>query len=168
MVGFLDAECIDVSEIKLDIATVTVNAMDILTTIQEKVMRKDQTAIPSDFITSPTHAAGPHKADLQNFEVTAEETEAFNKLCDKYADVFSDNSGDIGRTPLIKMDIDTRENPPVCQFELYLSSLNRGADECELEAGDVGRSIWGVKGQCGPGGSIGAVAVFSAEAASGN
>ena len=45
MVGFLDAECIDVSEIELDIATVTVNAMDIPTTIKEKVMKKDQNAI---------------------------------------------------------------------------------------------------------------------------
>ena len=36
VVGFLDAECIDVSEIELDIATVTVNAMDIPTTIKEK------------------------------------------------------------------------------------------------------------------------------------
>ena len=32
--------------------------------------------------------------------------------------MFSDNSGDIGRTPLIKMDIDTRENPG--QFRTYL------------------------------------------------
>ena len=115
VVGFLDAECIDVSEIKLDIASVTVNAMDIPTTIKEKVMKKDQNTVPSDFITSPADIAGPHKADLQDFEITAEETEAFNKLCDKYADVFSDNSGDICRTPLIKMDIDTGENPPVCQ-----------------------------------------------------
>ena len=53
VVGFLDAECIDVSEIELDIATVTVNAMDIPTTIKEKVMTKDQNVIPSDFITSP-------------------------------------------------------------------------------------------------------------------
>ena len=115
VVGFLDAECIDVSEIELDIATVTVNAMDILTTIKEKVMKKDQSAIPSDFITSPADVAGPCKANLQDLEVAAEETKAFNKLCEKYADVFSDNSGDIGRTPLIKMDIDTGGNPPVCQ-----------------------------------------------------
>ena len=54
------------------------------------------------------------------------------------------------------------------KVELYLSSLNRGADECELEAGDAGRGIRGVKGWCGPGGSIGAVAVLSAEAASGD
>ena len=115
VVGFLDAECINVSEIELDIASVTVNAMDIPTTIKEKVMMKDQNTVPSDFITSPADVAGPHKADLQDFKITAEETEAFNKLCDKYADVFSDNSGDIGRTPLIKMDIDTGENLPVCQ-----------------------------------------------------
>ena len=118
VVGFLDAKCIDVSEIKLDIATVTVNAMDIPNTIKEKVMQKDQNTVPSDFITSPADVAGPRKADIQDFEVTAEETEAFNKLCDKYADVFSDNSGDIGRTPLIKMDFDTGENPPVCQRPL--------------------------------------------------
>ena len=115
VVGFLDPECIDVSEIELDIATVTVNAMDIPTTLKEKVMQKDQNTIPSDFITSPADVAGPRKADLKDFEVTTEETEALTKLCDRYADVFCDNSGDIGRTPLIKMDIDTGKNPPVCQ-----------------------------------------------------
>ena len=115
MVGFLDAECIDVSEIELDIATVTVNAMDIPTTIKEKVMKKDQSAMPSDFITSPADVAAPCKANLQDLEVMAEETKAFNKLCEKYADMFSDNSGDIDRTPLIKMDINTGGNPPICQ-----------------------------------------------------
>ena len=59
--------------------------------------------------------AGPRRANPQDLEVMAEETKAFPKLCEKYADVFSDNSGDIGRTPLIKMDIDTGGNPPVCQ-----------------------------------------------------
>ena len=78
-------------------------------------MKKDQSAIPSDFITSPADVAGPRKANLQDLEVMAEETKAFNKLCEKYADVFSDNSSDIGRTSLIKMDIDTGANPPVCQ-----------------------------------------------------
>ena len=119
--------------------------MDIPTTIQEKVMKKDQNAIPSDFITSPADAAGPHKADLQDFEVTAEETEAFNKLCDKYADVFSDNSGDIGRTPLIKMDIDTRENPPVCQRPYTLSLKHAEWVKKELNileaAGIIVRSV---------------------------
>ena len=80
MVGFLDAEYIDVSEINLDIASVTVNAMDIPTTLKEKIMTKNQNTVPSDFITSPADIAGPCKADLQDFEITAKETEAFNKL----------------------------------------------------------------------------------------
>ena len=71
--------------------------------------------MPSDFSTSSTDIAGPHKANLQDFKVTEEETKVFRKLCEKYSDVFSENSGDIGRTSLIKMDIDTGENPPVCQ-----------------------------------------------------
>ena len=58
---------------------------------------------------------GPCKASFQDFKVIEEETKAFNNLCEKYSDVFSENSGDIGGTSLIKMDIDTGGNPPVCQ-----------------------------------------------------
>ena len=115
VVGFLDPECIDISEIEFDTATIVVNAIDSPTTIKEKVSKKSQCDMPSDFITSPADVAGPHKANLQDLKVTEEETKAFKKLCEKYSDVFSENSGDIGRTSLIKMDIDTRGNPPVCQ-----------------------------------------------------
>ena len=59
--------------------------------------------------------AGPCKASLQDFKVTEEETKAFKDLCEKYSDVFSENSGDIGGTSLIRMDIDTGDNPSVCQ-----------------------------------------------------
>ena len=58
------------------------------------------------------------------------------------------------------------------EVELYLSSLNRGSDNCdgcELEAGDAGRGIWGVKGLWGPGGSIGAgVSILLTELAYGD
>ena len=145
VVGFLDAECIDVSEIELDITTVTVNAMNIPTAIKEKVMKKDQSAIPSDFITGPADVTGPHKANLQYLKVTAEETKAFTKLCEKYADVFFDNSGDIGRTPLIKMDIDTGGNPPICQRPYTLPLKHVGWVKKELNileaAGIIVRSV---------------------------
>ena len=52
--------------------------------------------------------------------------------------------------------------------ELYPSASNRGADERRLEAGDVGRGMRGVRGLCGPGGSIGAVVVLSSGVASGD
>ena len=54
------------------------------------------------------------------------------------------------------------------EVELYLSSWNRGADERRLEVGDAGRGMQGVRGLCGPGGSIGAVVVLSSEVASGD
>ena len=76
---------------------------------------KLQGDMPSDFITSPADVAGPRKANLQDFKVTEEETKALKELCEKYSNVFSENSGDIGRTSFIKMDIDTGDNPPVCQ-----------------------------------------------------
>ena len=105
----------DISKIELDIATITVNTCESPTTMKEKMLNKTQGNMPSDFITSPADVAGPHKANLQDFKVTEEETKAFKELCEKYSDVFSENSGDIGRTSLIKMDIDTGDNPPVCQ-----------------------------------------------------
>ena len=52
--------------------------------------------------------------------------------------------------------------------ELYPSSQNRGVDEFRLEVGDAGGDMHGVGGPCGPGGNIGAVAVLSAGAASGD
>ena len=79
VVGFLDPECIDISEIELDIATIAVNAIDSPTTVKEKVSKKSQCDMPSDFITSPADVAGPHKANLQDFKVTEEKTKAFKK-----------------------------------------------------------------------------------------
>ena len=101
--------------------------------------------MPSDFITSPADVAGPCKANLQDFKVTEEETKAFRKLCEKYSDVFSENSGDIGRTSLIKMDIDTRENPPVCQRPYTLPLKHAELVKKELNileaAGIIVRSV---------------------------
>ena len=67
------------------------------------------------------------------------------------------------------MNVTSSASDSSSEVELYLSSLNRGADDRELEVGDAGRGIRGVKGRCGPGGSIGAVAsILLAEAASGD
>ena len=98
VVGFLDPECIDISEIELDITTIAINAIETPPTVKEKKLSTPQPDILSDFITSPADVAGPCKASLQDFKVTEEETKAFNKLCEKYSDMFSENSGDIGRT----------------------------------------------------------------------
>ena len=48
VVGILDSECTHISEIELDIAIITVNAIDSPTTIKEKVSKKSQYDMPSD------------------------------------------------------------------------------------------------------------------------
>ena len=80
VVGFLDPEYIDVSEINLDIASVTINTQSIPSTIKEKIVTKNQDTVSSDFITSPADVAGPHKADLQDFEISEEEMKAFHDI----------------------------------------------------------------------------------------
>ena len=66
------------------------------------------------------------------------------------------------------MNVTSSASDSSSEVKLYLSSLNRGADDHELGVGDAERGIRGVKGQCGPGCRMGAVAVLSAEAASGD
>ena len=40
---------------------------------------------------------------------------AFEGLCEEFADVFLQDSGDLGKTPLMRMEIPTGDNPPISQ-----------------------------------------------------
>ena len=66
------------------------------------------------FITSPAEVNTHRKMQLQDAEVTEENREKFKQLCEEFEDIFSKDSTDIGKTPLITMDIDTGDSPPVC------------------------------------------------------
>ena len=69
----------------------------------------------TSFITSPTDVEGHRKAKLKDVQVSDEDQVQFRSLCEEFQDVFSSDSQDIGKTPLIKMDIDTGTSPPICQ-----------------------------------------------------
>ena len=69
----------------------------------------------TSFITSPTDVEGHRKAKLKDVQVSDEDQAQFWSLCEEFRDVFSSDSQDIGKTPLIKMDIDTGNSPPICQ-----------------------------------------------------
>ena len=64
------------------------------------------------FITSPADIQEHRKAELQDAIITEEERVQFKQLCEEFAEIFSKSSEDIGRTPLITMDIETGDNPP--------------------------------------------------------
>ena len=67
------------------------------------------------FIKSPADIDVHRKVALQDAEITKEHQEGFKKLCDEYKNIFSVDSGDIGKTPLLEMEIDTGDSPPITQ-----------------------------------------------------
>ena len=71
--------------------------------------------IPSNtaFICSPADVPGHCKVHLQDKEISADIHQSFEELCKEYGEAFSKHNEDIGRTKLVKMDIDTGDSPPV-------------------------------------------------------
>ena len=67
------------------------------------------------FTTSLTDIDVHRKVDLLDAEVTKEQQKAFKELCNEYKDIFSIDSSDIGKKPLIEMEIDTNDSPAITQ-----------------------------------------------------
>ena len=65
-----------------------------------------------DFLKSPAEAPVHRKVLLEDKNISPKTQQAFDKLCEKYEDIISKNSGDIGKTMLVEMEIDTG-NPPL-------------------------------------------------------
>ena len=88
---------------------------------------KEDESIPLEkkFITSPAEVNTHRKMQLQDAEVMDEYREKFILLCNEFEDIFSKDSTDIGKTPLIIMDIDTGDSPPVCQRPYNLPLKHR-------------------------------------------
>ena len=71
-------------------------------------MQKDD-----DFLKSPAEAPVHRKVLLEDKNISPKTQEAFDKLCEKYDDIILKNSGDIGKTMLVEMEIDTGNHPPI-------------------------------------------------------
>ena len=56
---------------------------------------------------------GPRKVQLQEKDITTNIRQKFEEICDEYGEAFSKNNKDIGRTKLVKMDIDKGDSPLV-------------------------------------------------------
>ena len=108
---------------------------------------KENAEIPLEkkFITSPAEVNTHRKVKLQDAEVTAKYRKQFKLPCKECEDFFSKDSTDIGKTPLITMDIDTRDSSSVCQKPYNLPLKHREWVQKELEtlekAGVIVRSI---------------------------
>ena len=116
ILGCLESSPIEVTEI----------VREEVSEIGEKDKGEDE-SIPLEkkFISSPAEVNTHRKMQLQDAEVTEEYREKFRLLCQEFEDVFSKDSTDIGKTPLITMDIDTGNSPPVCQRPYNLPLKHR-------------------------------------------
>ena len=67
----------------------------------------------TNFIKSPVEVETHKKVDLEDKVIKEETKDKFHSLCDKYDNIISKGSGDIGKTLLVEMDIDTGDSPPI-------------------------------------------------------
>ena len=71
--------------------------------------------------------------------------EAFKNLCSEYEDIFSKDLADLGKTPLLKMDIPTGDSPSIAQrpYTLALKHMQWVQEEIEIleKAGIIAKSV---------------------------
>ena len=97
------------------------------------------------FLRSPADVDPRKIIPLKDADVTPQVREQFERLCDEFEDIFSKDSSDLGKTPLLKMDIPTGDSPPVSQkpYTLALKHVQWVREEIETleKAGVIVRSV---------------------------
>ena len=101
--------------------------------------------IEKKFITSPADIEVHRKVELQDTDISDEQQQAFRELCTEFKDIFSTDSGDIGKTPLLEVEIDTGDSMPITQKPYTLPLKHTEWVQRELEilekAGVIVRSV---------------------------
>ena len=77
-------------------------------------------------ITSLADIEVHRKVKLQDADVKEVQQNAFRELCNEFKDIFSIDSSDIGKTPVIEMEIATGDSLPITQkpYTLPLKMLH--------------------------------------------
>ena len=90
--------------------------------------------ILSSFITPPTDIVTHRKVELKDKEINQKYRDQFEELCERYKDIFLVDSTDIGKTPLLQMEIETGNSPPICQkpYTLALKYAERVKQELAI------------------------------------
>ena len=140
VMGFMQSQSLDISEIMTETST---EPFPILleedNDTEESREQKKETVVECNekkFITSPADIGIHRKVDLQDAEVTKEQQKVFKELCNEYKDIFSIDSSDIRKkTPIIEMEIDTSDSPPITP-----KTLNSSFETCYLGTERVGNS----------------------------
>ena len=141
IMGFLQSQPIDISEIMTETSTepspIVIEEDNVTEVLQEQEKKK--------FITSPADIDIHQKVELQDADVSEEHQNAFKDLCNEFKDIFSVDLSDIGKTPLVAMEIDTGDSPPITHkpYTLPLKHAEWVQKELEIleKAGVIVRSV---------------------------
>ena len=129
MMGFLQRQPIDILEIRTETSTepspIGIGEDDVTKVSQKQEEKK--------FITSPTDIDVHRKINLQDADISEEHQNAFKDLCHEFKDIFFIDSGDIGKTPLVEIEIDTGDSPPITQKPYTLPLKHAEWVQKELE-----------------------------------
>ena len=109
--------------------------------IEEEILKGDK----KGFITSPADIDPREPIKLKDAEVAPQHREAFENLCSEFQDIFSKDSADLGKIPLLKMDIPTGDSLPSTQrpYTLALKHVQWVQEGIEIleKAGIIAKSV---------------------------
>ena len=148
VMGFMQNQSLDISEMITETSakpsTIMLgdNDKEVLHNLNKEVNMEN---MEKRFITSPADIEVHRKVYLQDADITETQQKAFKDLCTEFNDTFSMDSGDIGKTPLLEVEIDTGVSLPITQKPYTLPLKHTALVQRELEilekAGFIVRSI---------------------------
>ena len=110
---------------------------------QEGGVKKEN--IEKKFITYPADIEVHRKDELQHTDISDKQRQAFKDLCMEFNDIFSTDSGNTGKTPLLEVEINTGDSLPITQKPYTLPLKHTEWVQRELEilekAGVIVRSV---------------------------
>ena len=149
IMGFMQNQSLDISEIVTETSTepspILLEEDDDIEGLKEQKRKIISENREKKFITSLADIEVHRKVELQDADVTEAQQNAFRELCNEFKDIFSMDSSDIGKTPLIEMEIDTGDSLPITQkpYTLPLKHVTWLQKELEIaeKAGVIVRSV---------------------------
>ena len=148
IMGFMQNQSLDISEVMTE--TSTEPSPIILEDDNKEVLHEQEGEVNMEntekrFITSPADIEVHRKVELQDADITKAQQNAFKDLCIEFNDIFSTDSSDIGKMPLLEVEIDTGDSLPITQKPYTLPLKHTTWVQRELEilekAGVIVRSV---------------------------
>ena len=117
VMGFMQNQSLDISEIVTETSTepshILLEEDNDIEGLKERKRKNISENTEKKFITSPADIEVHRKVKLQDADITEAQQNAFKELCNEFKDIFSMDSNDIRKTPLIEMEIDTGDSLPI-------------------------------------------------------